>query len=210
MEAKLCTICGKELKGKQTKFCSGLCKSRDSNNSQQCYAAQKKRAILAKLRLIDSLGGKCSSCGYDKNIASLCFHHRNPAIKKFRLDMRGLANRSSSEIVKEAAKCILLCHNCHTEIHNPELSMSDIRRMDLQPKIKPQSRFCMCGVKIGRSTDKMCQRCYSEHRRLHGRKKTIQNWPSQETLLKSLETKNKTQVARELGVSRRTLSKRIS
>jgi hypothetical protein len=210
-EYKVCEVCGGKLTGKQTRFCSRVCMSKEGNNVFQNYKAQRKRAILAKLELVDSIGGKCSNCGYDKNIAVLCFHHRDPSLKKFSLDMRALANRKSEEIIAEVSKCELLCHNCHTELHNPGLDLDDIRKMDLEPKVKPKNKKCeICGVKVYRSTGSMCRKCWSEQVKTNGRKKSLVVWPSKEELLKLLETKSKMQLAKELGCSRRTLTKHIA
>lgn len=68
-------------------------------------------------------GGSCRKCGYKKNLASLSFHHLDARKKDFRLDVRSLSNRKLSIIMKEFKKCILLCHNCHHEIHNPDLNV---------------------------------------------------------------------------------------
>lgn len=68
-------------------------------------------------------GGKCSKCGYQKNLSALSFHHSLSDEKEFKLDMRSLSNRKLNEVMKEYSKCILLCHNCHSEIHNPDLDL---------------------------------------------------------------------------------------
>lgn len=71
-----------------------------------------------KLALIEYKGGKCQICGYDKCIDALEFHHLNQAEKKF-----GLSNgdiRSLAKLKKEADKCILICANCHRELHAKE------------------------------------------------------------------------------------------
>lgn len=60
-------------------------------------------------------------CGYEKNLAGLTFHHQ--ADKSYKLDMRKLSNRTYESILEERGKCILLCHNCHMELHYPELDM---------------------------------------------------------------------------------------
>ena len=110
-----CKICGNKLKGKQTFFCSTSCK----NKAHQSYSFQKIRGKERKLELIKILGGKCSVCGYKKNLAALTFHHKNPSKKEFKLDVRSLSNRKFSKITDELKKCTLVCHNCHAEIHNP-------------------------------------------------------------------------------------------
>jgi hypothetical protein len=57
---------------------------------------------------------------YSRNYAALEFHHREPANKAFKLDLRSLSNRAWDIIVTESEKCDLVCSNCHKEIHNPE------------------------------------------------------------------------------------------
>ena len=112
-----CSICSKQLVGKQTLFCSIKCK----NSAHQSYSAQKKRGLARKLDLISKLGGECSHCGYANNLAGLAFHHLHG--KEFQLDVRSLSNRRIDPIQQEVAKCILLCHNCHAEVHNPDLDL---------------------------------------------------------------------------------------
>jgi hypothetical protein len=75
------------------------------------------------MSLLAQLGGKCSVCGYSTNSAALAFHHLNPKEKSFALDLRSLSNRKQVKIDDEVAKCILVCHNCHAEIHNPQHSL---------------------------------------------------------------------------------------
>lgn len=55
-------------------------------------------------------------------MAALTWHHLDPADKRFNLDVRALSNRSQSEIDAEVQKCVLLCANCHAEVHFPELN----------------------------------------------------------------------------------------
>ncbi|MHA7834909.1 MAG: hypothetical protein ACX94A_10565 [Algiphilus sp.] len=121
MKAKMCcVICGTELGGRQRQFCSRACKNRDTNKRHQSYAAQNARGILRKRSLINALGGACSQCGYSRSLAALAFHHVNPGDKAFSFDIRSLSNRSWSEVEREAKKCVVLCANCHAELHFPE------------------------------------------------------------------------------------------
>lgn len=69
----------------------------------------------AKLRLIAEAGGRCRCCGYDRCAAALQFHHVDPATKRFGVGSRGLA-RSIETLRAEAAKCVLVCANCHAEL----------------------------------------------------------------------------------------------
>ena len=73
-------------------------------------------------------GGKCEKCSYDKNIAALQFHHRNPEDKSFTLDARTIECKSDEEVIEEFNKCDLLCANCHMELHHPELIMDNYQK----------------------------------------------------------------------------------
>ena len=60
-------------------------------------------------------GGRCILCGYDEFPGALQFHHLDRKQKSFGLAMRGLT-RSIAALRKEAAKCVLLCANCHAKV----------------------------------------------------------------------------------------------
>ena len=66
--------------------------------------------------LIAYKGGKCERCGYDKSSRALEFHHLNPSEKDFGISK--VLTRSIQSLKEEADKCILLCSNCHAEIHD--------------------------------------------------------------------------------------------
>jgi len=65
---------------------------------------------------IAAKGAKCEKCGYDKCMEALEFHHLNESDKNFGLSEKGYA-RSWKRIEKELKKCVLLCANCHREVH---------------------------------------------------------------------------------------------
>lgn len=114
----ICTVCSTPLSGLQKKFCSRKCLNKC--HEQHSYEAQQRRGKKRKVQLIKDKGGKCEICGYNKCLAGLVFHHTDPTLKKFQLDIRSLSNRSWKLIEEEAKICMLLCHNCHIEIHHPE------------------------------------------------------------------------------------------
>jgi predicted nucleic acid-binding Zn ribbon protein len=117
-----CIICGKPLRGRQTKFCSPVCKNKDL----QSYESQKRRGLARKLELVRTASGRCSICGYHKNLAALVFHHTDSTAKDFKLDMRSLSNRKLEPVLEEISKCILVCANCHAELHNPHLNLDSL------------------------------------------------------------------------------------
>ncbi len=73
---------------------------------------RKKIRFLA----INHLGGKCIRCGYSKYPEVLEFHHKDPSQKEFNVSSKG-HSRSWERVKKEIEKCILLCANCHREVH---------------------------------------------------------------------------------------------
>ena len=79
---------------------------------QERVSAWRRRV---KHRLVAEAGGRCSLCGYDRCVAALHFHHRDPDEKSFALSRQGVT-RSFAEARAEAAKCVLLCANCHAEV----------------------------------------------------------------------------------------------
>ena len=63
-----------------------------------------------------------SFCGYDKCPTALQFHHLEPAEKKFSISHEGVT-RSFAKLKAEAAKCVLLCANCHAEVESGYTSL---------------------------------------------------------------------------------------
>ena len=69
-----------------------------------------------KLLAVKYKGGRCEECGYHKCLASLTFHHQNPAKKSFPIS--SYLTKITWNILKlELDKCRLLCANCHNEEH---------------------------------------------------------------------------------------------
>ena len=100
-------------------------KSEDRYRCVKCRSeAVQRRRELSKQKLIDYKGGRCKICGYNKCDAALEFHHINPKFKEFGIGKRGIT-RSLSENKKEVDKCILVCANCHREIHAGLIDISN-------------------------------------------------------------------------------------
>lgn len=85
-------------------------------------AVSKRRRRLKEMA-VELKGGKCQICGYRKFTGALDFHHINEKKKSFDLSTRGLT-RSWKRIKVEIAKCILVCSNCHREIHGGLVELS--------------------------------------------------------------------------------------
>lgn len=65
---------------------------------------------------IEYKGSKCHSCGYEKCIDALEFHHTDSSKKDFGISSKGYT-RSWEKVKEELEKCMLLCANCHRELH---------------------------------------------------------------------------------------------
>lgn len=79
-------------------------------------SVNKRRKKLKKLA-VEYKGGSCKLCGYNKCLASLDFHHIDPTTKSFGIAAIG-HTRSWEKLRVELDKCILICRNCHGELHN--------------------------------------------------------------------------------------------
>lgn len=92
-----------------------------SKNSEKVKKWRKE----TKARIIESMGGKCALCGYDKCHSALAMHHIDPSQKDFSLGAIRANIKSWKTIVNELKKCILVCHNCHSEIHEGIVTMPE-------------------------------------------------------------------------------------
>lgn len=74
-----------------------------------------RRRRKVKRILVEEAGGCCCLCGYDKVDSALHFHHLDPGAKRFAVSHNGYTV-SLERARNEAAKCVLLCANCHAEV----------------------------------------------------------------------------------------------
>jgi len=84
------------------------CKKCQDTKTHSLQKELKQKAIQYK-------GGKCIYCGYSKYVGALEFHHLDPKKKDFQIS-RGFTY-DFEKIKFEIDKCILVCSNCHREIH---------------------------------------------------------------------------------------------
>jgi len=112
-------VCG-ELVPSGRKYCSEICRKAahqlrpkvktKANNSLHVISWRQR----TKLRAIKYKGGCCQICSYDKCVRALSFHHFDASHKDFTI---GGISKSWNAIQSELDKCILLCANCHAEVH---------------------------------------------------------------------------------------------
>lgn len=123
MPSKKCLICGATFTPK----------SAAANQRSCCYdcmpeGTQLKRGdFLAKIKL--KRGGKCERCGYNRCIKALEFHHLDPTQKDFTISNDHFKLKDA---IEESKKCILICANCHRELHDNLWSIEDMRKEEVE------------------------------------------------------------------------------
>jgi hypothetical protein len=82
---------------------------------------QSKRVIDWRIRtkekIVASMGGCCQICKYDRCNSALELHHIDPNEKELSFSSIRANPKSIDKIIEELKKCILLCANCHREVH---------------------------------------------------------------------------------------------
>lgn len=94
-----------------------------ADRAEYMKAAVKKRRKKLKQLAVEYKGGACNFCGYDTCPDALDFHHINEDEKSFGLSQNGLT-RSWERVKQELKKCVLVCANCHRELHAGYRSLS--------------------------------------------------------------------------------------
>lgn len=114
---KVCPICGKTFTPKSAAASQRIC----------CYdcmpnGIQLTRGMfLAKIK--EQRGGRCVRCGYNKCIKALEFHHIDPSQKDFTISNDHF---KLLDAIEESKKCILICSNCHKELHDNLWNIEDL------------------------------------------------------------------------------------
>lgn len=149
-----------------------------------------------KWRLVEYKGGKCEKCGYCKKIpAAYDFHHVGK--KDF-----GIGSRKwDFERAKiEVDKCMLLCRNCHAEVHYGELDESVL--VLLRDRVS-EKNCLFCNEKFRPHQNKQkycCHRCSQLGRRKVER-------PCKKQLTKELSQSNFSALGRKYDVSDKSVRK---
>jgi hypothetical protein len=75
-----------------------------------------ERQRRLKQQAVEYKGGRCVKCGYCRYVGALEFHHLDPSGKD--VTISHLGHTTFRKITAELDKCILVCANCHREIHS--------------------------------------------------------------------------------------------
>lgn len=98
----------------------------------------KKWRQSTKEKIVKSMGEACQICGYKKTTSALALHHLDPNEKDFSLGAIRASPKNIACIIQELEKCVLLCHNCHTEVHeNITKIPDDYKKVDKSVFNKP-------------------------------------------------------------------------
>lgn len=103
------------------------------------YEYVKNSRHNLKQRLLYIMGNKCCICGYDKCPSALEFHHKNPKEKEYSLGEN--TNIGFEKATQEIKKCILVCANCHREIHAFNLDISQYNCFDENKFLEKQQEL---------------------------------------------------------------------
>lgn len=98
-------------------------KSQGSINGKRNLSLRKRK----KQFLISAAGSSCQVCGYQKCSDALSFHHKDELDKHFSISGSNLSSHCITRLVEEASKCVLLCFNCHMEVHANLLDVSNLK-----------------------------------------------------------------------------------
>lgn len=168
----------------------------------------KKWRKYVKDRVVASMGGKCNICGYNKSQRALNLHHLDPSKKSFGLGAIRADPKKWSLIVNELRKCVLLCANCHLEVHDGEALIPsnivsfDERYVNFRDSLEVELTPCpVCG-NLKQPHLKNCSYACAAKSRYRV------NWDNID-LVKELQTKSVLKLSEELGCSDGAVHKRL-
>ena len=152
---------------------SNLCQCGNSKKPSVLYCKPcrvNNRRFVVRAKCIAYLGGKCSLCGYNRCYDAFTFHHKNPQEKDFSIG--GNHCRKWESIKAELDKCLLLCYNCHQEVHEKidEQTIAKRQLLSKNQAVLKGENLCRCGrvytidrAKGNRGTK--CNSCQAKQRR---------------------------------------------
>jgi len=116
---RICNICG--ITNEEKEFSSGRNRCKECTKKVDRERHRIKENMNRAAWIITIGPNECAICGYNKCFAALDFHHLDPDLKEERIPALmarfGPDHPRADEVRKEMAKCILVCANCHREIH---------------------------------------------------------------------------------------------
>lgn len=153
-----------------------------------------------KNNIILGFGGKCCICGYDKCNEAFDFHHIDPSKKSFNISSFKIKNKA--QIYEEVKKCVMLCSNCHRELHAGIIKLEnpiyfDESKIPTKPIVINNCEVCGKPTKNSRFC---CPNCCGV---FHSKSKL-----SNDLLLELVKTKTYTEIGDMYNVSEAAIRKR--
>lgn len=109
-------------KDKWEEYKNNLSEEQKEKRLQTVRKLKKDYGHSHKKELIEYKGSRCSICGIKYNGENGCmfdFHHLNPDDKDFNITtLLRHYSKIPEKVWKEIDKCILVCSNCHRQLHS--------------------------------------------------------------------------------------------
>ena len=162
-----------------------------------------------KERMVYVMGGCCQCCGYNNTNTALEFHHLNSEEKLFGISDN--ANRSWATVRLELQKCIMVCANCHREIHAGLIDDSLLQSSfseekakevdDIVESLKQKTLFVCkdCGVEVSKN-HYYCTKCAAKRKQMVIR-------PNRDELKTLIRTKSFTEIGKQFKGSDNAIRK---
>jgi len=174
--------------------------------------AVKKWRKNTKNNLVKAFGEKCVICEYSRCNRSLTFHHLDPTKKGFSIGNAMSNPRTKALLAEECEKCIMVCNNCHGEIHDNLIDLSNYKstfKRDIFIPIKEKIYCKECGKELTKYQLKYCSRSCAgkgSYRKAPSSSNRIEN----RDILIALKKVNyvNTKAAKILGISDNAIRKR--
>lgn len=174
-------------------------------NAQKVSDFRRNRKQL----LVAYCGNKCQLCGYDKSMRALNFHHIDETQKSYGITAQGTCHNIDRDI-EEVHKTILLCANCHAEVHDGLYTKEELFKKQFfneqvieeykkNREPKPKNKCKKCGKEISPNAE-FCEICCKIQRRIVDR-------PSREELKKMIYEEPFTVIGKRYKVSDNTIRK---
>lgn len=150
-----------------------------------------------KMDVVERFGGECKLCGYKRCINALEFHHLED---KQEAPSYIIMRWSWERAKKELEKCIMVCANCHRELHYIDKNIDPINLAPPSWRVH-NCHYCQKEYETRNEKQKFCsQVCVKRHQSKPER-------PDKEELRHLIRTLPQRRVALMLNVSQSTIRK---
>jgi Zn finger protein HypA/HybF involved in hydrogenase expression len=120
-----CKYCGVDFQASKRKLYCDDCITKHIKTPLPSSSTRMRMIRNREFITNHKKGKKCEICSYNKNPEILDFHHKNKGEKSKGVNYLMKTLKSIYTIKKEIEKCILVCPNCHRELHLKELKKNE-------------------------------------------------------------------------------------